>query len=84
MHKLSETSLYFTDASGHIGLTRLQKYTIALHQLSYDMTADTIDEYLKLGKSTDLECHSIIVRLSLSVMGLSCYVNLPLPIFSVY
>jgi hypothetical protein len=25
-------------------------------QLAYGMAADTIDEYLKLGKSTDLEC----------------------------
>jgi hypothetical protein len=47
MNKLSEIFLYFTerhDATGHIGLTLLQKCTAALYQLVYGMTADTIDE----------------------------------------
>jgi hypothetical protein len=59
MHKLSETSLYFCeryDAIGHAGLTALQKCTAALCQLAYGMAVDTIDEYLKLGKTIDLEC----------------------------
>jgi hypothetical protein len=30
--------------------------TVALHQLAYDMVADTIHEYLKLGKTTVLKC----------------------------
>jgi hypothetical protein len=59
MHKLSETSLYFCeryDTTGRASLTALQKCTAALHQLAYDMSTDTIDEYLKLGKTTVLEC----------------------------
>jgi hypothetical protein len=44
------------DATGHAGLVVLQKYTAALHQLAYGMVTDTIDEYLKLGKTTTLEC----------------------------
>jgi hypothetical protein len=59
MHKLSETSLYFSeryDTTSHAGLTTLQKCIAALRQLAYDMTTDTIDEYLKLEKSTALEC----------------------------
>jgi hypothetical protein len=59
MHKLSETSLYFCeryDATDCAGLTALQKCIAALRQLAYDMAADTIDEYLKLGKTTTLEC----------------------------
>jgi hypothetical protein len=44
------------DATGRAGLTALQKCIIALRQLAYDITADTIDEYLKLGKITVLEC----------------------------
>jgi hypothetical protein len=57
MNKLSEIFLYLRhDATGHIGLTLLQKCTAALYQLVYGMTADTIDEYLKLGKTTALEC----------------------------
>jgi hypothetical protein len=50
MHKLSETSPYSTeshDEIGCIGLTPLQKYTAALRQLPYVMTAYMIDEYLK-------------------------------------
>jgi hypothetical protein len=41
MHNLSETSLYFSeryDATGHIGLTVLQKCTIIVRQLAYVMT----------------------------------------------
>jgi hypothetical protein len=59
MHKLSETCSYFTKrhgTSGHIGSTPLQKCIAAVRQLAYDMIADTIDEYLKLGKTTALEC----------------------------
>jgi hypothetical protein len=59
IHKLSETSPYFSemyDAIGCVGLTPLQKCTDVVRQLAYDMAADTIDEYLKLGKSTALEC----------------------------
>jgi hypothetical protein len=59
MHKLSETSPYFSEmyhTTGRVGLTTLQKCTVALHQLAYGMTANTIDEYLKIGKSTVQEC----------------------------
>jgi hypothetical protein len=59
MHKLSETSLYFCeryDATSRASLTALQKCTAALRQLAYGMAVDTIDEYLKLGKTTTLEC----------------------------
>jgi hypothetical protein len=59
MHKLSETSLYFCErynAIGRAGLTRLQKCIAALRQLAYGIAADTIDEYMKLGKIITLEC----------------------------
>jgi hypothetical protein len=59
MHKLSETSPYFSkryDATDRAGLTALQKCTAALHQLAYGMVADTIDEYLELGKTIVLKC----------------------------
>jgi hypothetical protein len=56
MHKLSETSSYFCERYDATGLTVLQKCTTALRQLAYVMAADTIDEYMKLGKTTILEC----------------------------
>jgi hypothetical protein len=87
MHKISKISPYFSeryDVTGHIGLTALQKYTTDARQLTYSMTADTIDEYLKLGKSTTIEsveyyCAGIIVCL-----GLSSYVVLLSLILNVY
>jgi hypothetical protein len=57
--KLSETSPYFTgrhDATDCIDLISLQKCTVVVSQLAYAVTTDTIDEYLKLGKTTALEC----------------------------
>jgi hypothetical protein len=59
MHKFSESFSYFNeryDATGRADLTVLQKCTAAMCQLAYVMVADAIDEYLKLGKSTALEC----------------------------
>jgi hypothetical protein len=59
MHKLSGTSPYFCemyDVTDRAGLTALQKCIATLRQLAYDMIADTIDAYLKLGKTTALEC----------------------------
>jgi hypothetical protein len=59
MHKLSETSPYFSeryDATDRAGLTALQKCTAALHQLAYGMVADIIDESLELGKTIVLKC----------------------------
>jgi hypothetical protein len=59
MHKISETSLYFSeryDAIDHIDLTVLQKCTTVVRQLAYHMATDMIDGYPKLAKSTALEC----------------------------
>jgi uncharacterized membrane protein len=59
MYKLSEIFLYFSeryDVTDHIGLTALQKCIAAVCQLAYIMATDTIDKYLKLGKSNVLKC----------------------------
>jgi hypothetical protein len=59
MHKLSEISPYFCekyDVTDCADLTALQKCTTALRQLGYGMAVDTIDEYMKLGKTIILEC----------------------------
>jgi hypothetical protein len=58
MHKLSETSSYFSErynATGRIDLTALQKCIADVCQLAYSIATDTIDKYLKLGKSIVLE-----------------------------
>jgi hypothetical protein len=59
MHKLNKTSLCFSkryDATGHVSLTLLQKCTVVVHQLAYDMTINMIDGYLNLGELIALEC----------------------------
>jgi hypothetical protein len=59
MRRLGEYSPYFTqreDACNRRGLSPLQKCTAALRLLAYGGTADSIDEYLKLARSTALDC----------------------------
>jgi hypothetical protein len=40
------------EACGKVGGTSLQKMTAALRRLCYGVSADAIDEYVRLGKST--------------------------------
>jgi hypothetical protein len=59
VNALSEWSPYFTlraDCANRQGLSPLQKCTSAIRMLAYGMPADGLDEYLKIGKSTALEC----------------------------
>ncbi|XP_048637609.1 putative nuclease HARBI1 [Brassica napus] len=44
------------DATGRWGLTALQKCTAAIRLLAYGNSADTVDEYLRLGESTAFSC----------------------------
>jgi hypothetical protein len=68
MRRLGEYSPYFTqreDACNRRGLSPLQKCTAALRLLAYGGAADSIDEYLKLARSTALDylekfCEGII------------------------
>ena len=57
--RLGQYSPYFTqrvDALNRVGFTPLQKCTAALRQLAYGAGADTIDEWLKLARTTSSEC----------------------------
>uniref|UniRef100_A0A0D3DPJ6 Zinc finger GRF-type domain-containing protein n=1 Tax=Brassica oleracea var. oleracea TaxID=109376 RepID=A0A0D3DPJ6_BRAOL len=59
VHGLSEDVPFFRqsrDATGRFGLSPLQKCTVAVRLLAYGSAADTIDEYLRLGESTELSC----------------------------
>jgi hypothetical protein len=42
--------------SHRVALTLLQKCTVVLRQLAYGIAVDTIDEYLKVGKSMIIQC----------------------------
>ncbi|XP_045802847.1 putative nuclease HARBI1 [Trifolium pratense] len=45
-----------TDAVGKMGLSPLQKCTAALRILAYGSPADSVDDYVRIGESTTLEC----------------------------
>jgi len=44
------------DACGRLGASAVQKCTAALRVLAYGRSADSIDEYVRLGESTIIEC----------------------------
>jgi len=44
------------DAAGKHGLTPLTKCTTTMRMLVYGITVDCVDEYLKIGASTAMEC----------------------------
>jgi hypothetical protein len=59
VEKLGEWSSYFTqraDVTGKDGHSPLQKCTAAIRMLAYGSSADQLDEVLKIGTSTALEC----------------------------
>jgi hypothetical protein len=72
VNALGQWSPYFTyraDCSGRIGLSPLQKCTAAMRMLAYGTPADALDEYLKIGKSTALECLDKFARGVIQVFG---------------
>ena len=69
---LGQWSPYFTyraDCAGRIGLSPLQKCTAAMRMLAYGSPADALDEYLKIGKSTALQCLDKFARGVIEVFG---------------
>ena len=43
------------DSAQRLGLSSLQKITVALRMLAYGVVADFMDEYVRIGKSTAIE-----------------------------
>jgi hypothetical protein len=69
---LGQWSPFFTlreDCVGRIGLSPLQKCTAAMSMLAYGTPADALDEYLKIGKSTALECLDKFAQGIIEVFG---------------
>ncbi|XP_062181720.1 uncharacterized protein LOC133885993 [Phragmites australis] len=65
VNALGEWSSYFTarkDALNRQGLSPLQKCTAAIRQLGNGSPADQLDEYLKIGDSTAVECMKMFVQ----------------------
>jgi hypothetical protein len=72
VNSLGQWSPYFTyrtDCAGRVGLSPLQKCTAAMRMLAYGTPADALDEYLKIGKCTALECLDKFARGVIEVFG---------------
>lgn len=72
VRSLSQWSSFFTqrvDCAGRVGLSPLQKCTAAIRMLAYGSPADSLDEYLKIGKSTSLHCLDMFARGVIDVFG---------------
>ncbi|KAI5435309.1 hypothetical protein KIW84_021934 [Lathyrus oleraceus] len=50
------------DATGKMGLSPLQKCTSAIRMLAYGSPADLVDEYVRIGESTSIECLERFVK----------------------
>ncbi|CAI8597001.1 unnamed protein product [Vicia faba] len=57
------------DATGKMGLSPLQKCTSAIRMLVYGSLADVVDEYVRIGESTSIECLQRFVQGVNAVFG---------------
>ncbi|XP_057720113.1 uncharacterized protein LOC130934572 [Arachis stenosperma] len=56
---LSNIYPYFqqrVNATGRRGLSSLQKYTVEMQMLAYGVATDGVDDYVRIGESTTIEC----------------------------
>ena len=59
LHTLQQHNDYFVqrrNAANTVGLSGEQKMTGALHMLAYGMSTNSLDEYVRIGESTTIEC----------------------------
>jgi hypothetical protein len=69
---LGEWSPFFTlilDAVNRPGLSPIQKCTAGTRQLANGSLADQLDEYIKIGESTAVECLKLFVKGVIQVFG---------------
>ncbi|XP_057744893.1 uncharacterized protein LOC130962739 [Arachis stenosperma] len=69
-YALSNVYPYFqqrVDATGRRGLSSLQKCTAAIRMLAYGVAADVVDDYVRIGESTTIECLKKFVEGVISV-----------------
>ncbi|KAL8483204.1 hypothetical protein ACS0TY_026036 [Phlomoides rotata] len=78
---VTEHDRYFVqrrNAAGTLGLSTLQKVTAALRILAYGCPVDAIDEYIRIGESTTLECVKRFWRAVVEIFG-EQYLRTPTP-----
>ncbi|KAL8479677.1 hypothetical protein ACS0TY_026554 [Phlomoides rotata] len=69
---VTEHDRYFVqrrNAAGTLRLSTLQKVTAALRILAYGCPVDAIDEYIRIGESTTLECVKRFWRAVVEIFG---------------
>ena len=62
LHTLQQRNYYFVqrrNAANTVGLSGEQKMTAALRMLAYDMSADSLDEYVRIGDTTTNQPSSV-------------------------
>ncbi|XP_002440317.2 uncharacterized protein LOC8064730 [Sorghum bicolor] len=72
VNALGEWSPFFilrSDAANRPGLSPIQKCTAAIRQLANGSPADQLDEYIKIGESTAVECLKLFVKGVIEVFG---------------
>ncbi|XP_038713394.1 uncharacterized protein LOC120007265 [Tripterygium wilfordii] len=57
------------NAAGKLGLSSLQKITASLRMLAYGVTADFMDEYVRIGESTAITSLKKFTRAIISIFG---------------
>ncbi|XP_020247966.1 uncharacterized protein LOC109825526 [Asparagus officinalis] len=57
------------NGAGQLGLSSLQKITAAMRMLAYGASADSVDDYVRIGKSTSLESVKRFVRSIINIFG---------------
>jgi hypothetical protein len=60
------------DNAGILGLSSLQKITVALRMLAYGITGDLVDEYLKIGETTAMMSLKLFVKSVISIFSDEC------------
>ncbi|XP_020262989.1 uncharacterized protein LOC109838970 [Asparagus officinalis] len=57
------------DAAGKIGLSSLQKVTAAMRMLAYGVSADSVDDYVRIGESTAIESLGRFTKAIVAIFG---------------
>jgi hypothetical protein len=57
------------DSAQRLGFSSLQKITVALRMLAYGVTADFMDEYVRMGESTAIESLKKFVKAVVSIFS---------------
>ncbi|CAK8536355.1 unnamed protein product [Lathyrus sativus] len=57
------------DATGRASLLLLQKCTVVIRMLAYGTSADSVDDYLRIGETTTLKCVDKFTRGVINIFG---------------